>query len=284
MVGSGIKAGRFTTMVRVAHIFTPEHRGWMAYLLLRRVALVACWQLGSSYGGSIPVPGTQGGKIDWRVLPFFVVALSVLAQAWKKPFANALDNVLEQTTLTMLLCVLYADVALTSPSLEWNLGGGTVLTPKLVVLTLAVTFVLTVWVSQRHARKTMQRVHQANFSGIVTDIIAAQQANANQMPTPDGELSSATQASLRRSMAPRKGFAAMIWLAPRATTADDDDVAQSRARSVSPDGVVTREEGKPSVMFDVDPTQANNSGRKYTRTTSTGCAGISLTAAACVVQ
>jgi hypothetical protein len=175
------KAARFVTLVRVAHIFRPEHRGWMAYLLLRRVALVVCFQIGETYGGNIPLPGT-GGKIDWRVLPFFVVALFVLlqvsnvtccpitrvtccpitrsvltygtcnllSQAWEKPFANALDNSLEQTTLTMLLCVLYANVALTQPS--WTIGQSELL-PNTVVLSMAIVFVVFVWTSQRQVRQ-----------------------------------------------------------------------------------------------------------------------------------
>ena len=57
------KQGRFTTMVRVAHIFTPENRQWMAYLLLRRVALVACFQLGSFWGGAIPLWGSDGKMV-----------------------------------------------------------------------------------------------------------------------------------------------------------------------------------------------------------------------------
>jgi len=68
------KAPRFTTMARVAYIFTARHRGWMAYLMLRRVALVAVFQIGSMHGGTISVPGTRGGQIDWRVLAFFVVS------------------------------------------------------------------------------------------------------------------------------------------------------------------------------------------------------------------
>jgi Ca2+-binding EF-hand superfamily protein len=50
-------------------------------------------------------------------LPFFVVVSSVLAQAWLQPFAKANDNVLELATLTMLLCVLYGDVALNAEAM-----------------------------------------------------------------------------------------------------------------------------------------------------------------------
>ena len=50
-------------------------------------------------------------------MPFFVVVSSVLAQAWLQPFAKANDNVLELATLTMLLCVLYGDVALNAEAM-----------------------------------------------------------------------------------------------------------------------------------------------------------------------
>ena len=134
---------------------------------------------------------------DWRVLPFFVVALFVLLQAWKQPFANRLDNVLEQATLTMLLCVLYADVALTSPTWRPQILKGGEITPNGVMLAFSVGFIGILFVSQRQERKEMQRVHQANFSGMVKQLDQEQQ----QEKTQEGELSKTTTNDiLRRSM------------------------------------------------------------------------------------
>lgn len=216
---AGPKAPRFTTMARVAYIFTSKHRGWMAYLMLRRVALVAVFQIGSMHGGTLSVPGTRGGQIDWRVLPFFVVAIFVLLQAWERPFASDLDNSLEQTTLTMLLCVLYANVALTEPT--WKLGSSE-LAPNLVVLFLAVLFVISVWVSQRQAREQIARVHQADFGGIVAKLSAHYDAQvAKGTHSQEGEMSEAAIASLQR--APKTGPARIgtamenIWTTGRQT-------------------------------------------------------------------
>eukprot|EP01043_Picozoa_sp_COSAG02_P014447 COSAG02_NODE_596_length_19794_cov_14.707591_3_plen_631_part_00 len=194
---AGPKAPRFTTMARVAYIFTSKHRGWMAYLMLRRVALVAVFQIGSMHGGTLSVPGTRGGQIDWRVLPFFVVAIFVLLQAWERPFASDLDNSLEQTTLTMLLCVLYANVALTQPT--WKLGSSE-LAPNLVVLSLAVLFVISVWVSQRQAREQIAKVHQADFGGIVAKLSVHYDAQVEGLQgSQEGAMSEASLASLQRT-------------------------------------------------------------------------------------
>jgi hypothetical protein len=50
----------------------------------------------------------------------------------------------------MLLCVLYANVALTQPS--WTIGQSELL-PNTVVLSMAIVFVVFVWTSQRQVRQ-----------------------------------------------------------------------------------------------------------------------------------
>ena len=139
--GSVWKPGRFTTMVRVAYIFQPSHRWWMAFLLLRRFFMVLFYLLGQTYGGLVPVPGTGGGHVEWRTFPFFMLILYVLVQSWNAPFDSRLDNQLEQTTLAMLITVLYADISLTA-----EVVGGTVIPAGLTaILLLSVRFQADSW-------------------------------------------------------------------------------------------------------------------------------------------
>ena len=210
--------------------------------MLRRVVLVAVFQIGSMHGGFLHVPGTRGGQVDWRVLPFFVVAIFVLLQAWERPFSSDLDNSLEQTTLTMLLCVLYANVALTQPT--WKLGSSE-LAPNLVVLFMAMLFVLAVWVSQMQAREQMQRLAQADFGGIVEKLSVHYDAQvvAQQGGAQEGQLSGGALASLQRTASgPRDVAKAMdsVWTTGRRTVLAPKKLLKLGARDAD----------LPAVVFD----------------------------------
>lgn len=155
----------------------------------------------------------------------------VLLQAWERPFASDLDNSLEQTTLTMLLCVLYANVALTQPT--WTLGSSE-LAPNLVVMSLAVIFVMSLWVSQRQAREQLAKVHQADFGGIVSKLAAHYDAQVlEQKGSEEGQLSETALASLHRTLTTEpRGFAKTmdnIWTAGRRTVRVPATLGAARA-------------------------------------------------------
>ena len=76
-------------VVRISYVYTPGHRWWQSFLLVRRFILVVCSLVGRAYADSIPIPTIGGGqgRMDWRALPFFVLVLYVLIQASQQPYA-----------------------------------------------------------------------------------------------------------------------------------------------------------------------------------------------------
>jgi hypothetical protein len=150
----GWKPGRFTTMVRMSYVFDEQHRGWNAFLLVRRFILVACSLIGHTYMDRIPV---GDGRMDWRVMPFLVLVSYVMIQAWQNPFAIKEDNVLEQSTLCMLLIMLYSDVTLSGEAMEMSDGKSGLNFP---IAMGAILFVVLLYLSQHRARMMRKRAQQ----------------------------------------------------------------------------------------------------------------------------
>ena len=117
-----MKSKRFGILSRLQAIFRPERRYWYGWLVLRRVLLAAIFLLGQldldlGWGedtelSTIAITGEWDRSVaSWSTASFFVLTCSVLIQEWLKPFRLAVDNLLEQCTLILLMTVLYIDIA-----------------------------------------------------------------------------------------------------------------------------------------------------------------------------
>ena len=117
-----LKSKRFGILSRLQAIFRPERRYWYGWLVLRRVLLAAIFLLGQldldlGWGEDTErsTPEITGERdrsaASWSTASFFVLTCSVLIQEWLKPFRLAVDNLLEQCTLILLMTVLYIDIA-----------------------------------------------------------------------------------------------------------------------------------------------------------------------------
>jgi hypothetical protein len=101
---------KFDAYARVAGIFVPEYNGWMSFLMWRRAFLVLCYTYSSSNGGLLYLPSQ--GAVDFRMLPFVMLASYVAIQAHAKPYFLPSDNALEQVVLLVLMLVIFADMNL----------------------------------------------------------------------------------------------------------------------------------------------------------------------------
>lgn len=143
------KPGRFTSLVRLSYVFKDDRRAWQAVVMARQVWLVG-WKVVADLlaspenqtlpfaafnGASVP-PAARGphdlgimawmlrltrsvrcaGELDWRWGPFVGILLSVHLQALYSPYALVHDNVLEQSCLLVLLCVICASTLARLPS------------------------------------------------------------------------------------------------------------------------------------------------------------------------
>ena len=104
---------KFGVLARFQSIFLPERRYWYAWLVVRRVLLAVIYLIGQMRidiaGGDNDTENATANS--WSTVSFFVLTCSVLLQEWLKPFRLAIDNLLEQCTLILLMTVLYIDLA-----------------------------------------------------------------------------------------------------------------------------------------------------------------------------
>ena len=101
---TGQKHAELTTFSRVTTLFNADCQWWMAWLMFRRAVIVAAFFYGK-------IAAIEGHSVDWRALPFFVLAVSGLLQVWYMPFKLPGDNRLESLSLLMLMVIIYIDEA-----------------------------------------------------------------------------------------------------------------------------------------------------------------------------
>jgi hypothetical protein len=99
-------------------LFRTEHAGWYGWLLLRRLLI------GGFYAFRQKVEDLLGG--DWRLACAVVLACSAVLQASCRPYIREEDNVLEATSLAVLLLLVYLDTAAAASGWEGSTSEGVV--------------------------------------------------------------------------------------------------------------------------------------------------------------